>query len=96
MKLRTRIRYWLYGKTLKSFCIPLNNNIYAIRTKNGQYSYVHIPDNEDIQFPIQYTGHFKRNIFPIDNKVKVDEDKLEKKEKDWLDKNKDKDPEELV
>ena len=100
MKLRTRIRYWLYGKTLKTFCIPLQNNIYAIKIKNGKYTYVHIPDEKELQFPIQYAEYFRRcantGFQMKDNKVKVDEEKLEKKKKDWLDENKDKDPEELV
>lgn len=98
MKLKTRFRMWLYGKTIKTFC--LTNDIYAIRLKDGKYSYVHIPNNEDMKFPIQYAEYFRRYINSgyqmVDNKVKVDEEKLEQKNKDWLDKNKDNDPEELI
>jgi len=73
---------------------PLTNDIYAIRMKDGKYTYIKIPNNDDILF--DYAKGLQHVCRLSDNKVKVDEDKLDQPKKDWLNKNKDKDPEELI
>ena len=96
MNLKNKIRLWWNTKLfVRTTFFPLQNNIYAIRLKNGKYSYVHIPDEKELQFPISYARYaVNHNI--TDNTVKVDEEKIKQKKKDWLDENEDKDPEELV
>ena len=73
---------------------PLTNDIYTIRMKDGRYTYIKIPNNDDMLF--NYAKGLQYVCRLSDNKIKVDEEKLDQPKKDWLDKNKDKDPEELI
>jgi len=79
---------------------PLTNDIYAIRMKDGRYTYVHIPTDDSYKFNyidgLKMVNQYLATKKYFDNKVDVNEEKLDQPKKDWLNKNKDKDPEELI
>ena len=85
---------------------PVNNDIYAIKMKDGRYTFIQIPMNPHTMFDY-FEGleharrlgqkHARLAMDNIDNnKVRIDKDKFNQEKKDWLDKNKDKDPKDLI
>jgi len=88
-----------YPKALRTYKLP--NDIYVIRLKNGKAHYIHIPPDEDNMFPlpanrlqphrlqsyiyIEYLKMMAEKRKEHQNTIQVDEEKIENKDKDWLD-----------
>ena len=72
-----------YKKRMKIWSV--GREMYCIRMKDGRKEYVMIPDYNSFSHTVQ---EYKN--------LKIDEDKIRKKDNEWLDNNKDKDPEELI
>jgi len=85
MKTKSRIKMWFNSKFVKRKFIKVTDEIYAIRLKNKEYTFVHIPNPRRDEFIFEFSKVLEYMHRLGDNKVTVDEDKLRQNE-DWLDK----------
>ena len=91
MNIIERIKYWWYARKLSKThkIVPLTNDIYAIKIKDGQNHFVRIPKEQET-FPYEYAKYL-RNLSEIGyrfsdcNQIKIDEEKIKNKDKDWMD-----------
>jgi len=88
MKKMNRIKMWFSSK-LKRKVVKVTDEIYGIKIKDNNYTFVHIPESHDYMFDYIEALQYMKRLG--DNKVTIDEDKLQQ-EKDWIDKELDKKP----